>query len=59
MKKLGFTKPISPDDPRLRGHETTYKASQGGWVKDDGKPVAGEPQQQHDVDERSRARRWR
>lgn len=23
-----------PDDPRLKGHETTYQASRGGWVKD-------------------------
>ncbi|MFC8832339.1 hypothetical protein ACFT8V_03955 [Streptomyces griseoincarnatus] len=27
---LGFKKPISQDDPRLQGHETTYQASRGG-----------------------------
>ncbi|MGQ5576059.1 hypothetical protein [Streptomyces sp. ECR3.8] len=27
---LGFKKPIQPDDPRLKGHETTYQASRGG-----------------------------
>jgi hypothetical protein len=27
---LGFTRPIEPDDPRLKGHETTYQASRGG-----------------------------
>ncbi|MFF5801609.1 hypothetical protein [Streptomyces albogriseolus] len=27
---LGFKKPISGDDPRLKGHETTYQASRGG-----------------------------
>lgn len=21
----------APDDPRLKGHETTYQASRGGW----------------------------
>lgn len=24
---------IRPDDPRGRGHETTYQASRGGWFK--------------------------
>ncbi|MFD5041976.1 hypothetical protein ACFWNI_33540 [Streptomyces sp. NPDC058377] len=24
---------IHPDDPRGRGHETTYQASRGGWFK--------------------------
>jgi hypothetical protein len=23
----------APDDPRLKGHETDYSASRGGWVK--------------------------
>lgn len=27
---LGFSKPIRKDDPRLKGHETTYQASRGG-----------------------------
>ena len=30
---LGFKKPIKQDDPRLQGHETTYQASRGGWLK--------------------------
>jgi len=28
---LGFKKPIPADDPRLKGHETTYQASRGGY----------------------------
>lgn len=24
---------VSKDDPRLKGHETDYSASRGGWVK--------------------------
>lgn len=28
---LGFKKPIAADDPRLKGHETTYQASRGGY----------------------------
>ena len=42
---LGFKKPIEPDDERLQGHETDYRASRGGWVKDEEKPVPGTPQQ--------------
>lgn len=42
---LGFKKPIEPDDERLKGHETDYRASRGGWVKDEEKPVPGTPQQ--------------
>lgn len=38
---LGFPKPIKPDDDRLKGHETTYQASRGGWVKPADKPVPG------------------
>lgn len=30
---LGFKKPIPADDPRLKGHETTYQASRGGWFR--------------------------
>lgn len=41
---LGFKKPITPDDPRLKGHGTTYSASRGGWVKKADKPVPGTPQ---------------
>ncbi|WP_326780417.1 hypothetical protein OG481_09735 [Streptomyces longwoodensis] len=40
---LGFPRPISKDDPRLRGHETDYSASRGGWVKREQKPVPGKP----------------
>lgn len=38
---LGWKKPPAPDDPRLAGHETTYQASRGGWLKTKDKPVAG------------------
>lgn len=34
---------VSPDDPRLKGHETVYSASRGGWVKPTEKPVPGTP----------------
>ncbi|MET9098313.1 hypothetical protein [Streptomyces antibioticus] len=40
---LGFKRPIPADDPRLKGHETTYQASRGGWVKPAKKPVPGSP----------------
>lgn len=32
------------DDPRLKGHETTYQGSRGGWVKPEPKPVPGKGQ---------------
>lgn len=35
----------APDDPRLSGHETDYKASRGGWVKPESKPVPGTPKE--------------
>ncbi|MGW0012455.1 hypothetical protein ACWDVX_22265 [Streptomyces tendae] len=38
---LGFSKPIKKDDPRLAGHETTYQASRGGWLK----PAKPDPKQ--------------
>lgn len=38
---LGFPRPIKLDDPRLRGHETTYQASRGGWTKTPDKPIPG------------------
>ncbi|MFE9309502.1 hypothetical protein ACIQCF_04580 [Streptomyces sp. NPDC088353] len=41
---LGFPKPIPADDPRLKGHETTYSSSRGGWVRPEPKPVPGTPQ---------------
>ncbi|MEU5091706.1 hypothetical protein [Streptomyces sp. NPDC021356] len=40
---LGFKKQPSQDDPRLKGHETTYSSSRGGWVKKEPKPVPGTP----------------
>lgn len=43
---LGFKKPIGPDDPRLKGHETTYAGSRGGWVKKADKPVPGTPKKE-------------
>jgi hypothetical protein len=33
----------APDDPRLKGHETVYSSSRGGWVKPTPKPVPGTP----------------
>lgn len=46
MAPLGFPKPIKPDDPRLQGHETTYRGSRGGWVKTGPKPVPGQPKKE-------------
>jgi len=40
---LGFKRPIPADDPRLDGHETTYKASRGGWLKPAKKATPGKP----------------
>ncbi|MFE4051223.1 hypothetical protein [Streptomyces sp. YIM B13518] len=40
---LGFKKTISKDDPRLQGHETTYQASRGGWLKPAKKAKPAEP----------------
>lgn len=40
---LGFKKPIPADDPRLKGHETTYQASRGGHFPEPQKPVPGKP----------------
>jgi len=34
-----------PDDPRLKGHETDYSASRGGWIKPTPKPVPGTPKE--------------
>lgn len=38
---LGWKKPPGPDDPRLKGHETTYQAARGGWLRTKDKPVPG------------------
>lgn len=40
---LGFKKPIKQDDPRLQGHETTYQASRGGWLKPKQQPAQKKP----------------
>ncbi|MEV6810186.1 hypothetical protein [Streptomyces sp. NPDC051132] len=40
---LGWKRPPQSDDPRLEGHETTYRSSRGGWVKAPAKPVPGTP----------------
>ncbi|MGW5130371.1 hypothetical protein [Streptomyces sp. NPDC004135] len=40
---LGFPKPIKKDDPRLKGHETTWQASRGGSYPEPKKPVPGTP----------------
>ena len=40
---LGFKKSIPADDPRLQGHETTYQASRGGWLKKEKKLTPGKP----------------
>ncbi|WP_405597528.1 hypothetical protein OG741_13795 [Streptomyces sp. NBC_01410] len=34
------------NDPRLKGHETTYSASRGGWVKPTKKPAPGTTKKQ-------------
>ncbi|WP_282695482.1 hypothetical protein [Streptomyces sp. CC208A] len=31
------------DDPRLKGHETVYTGSRGGWVKPTDNPAPGKP----------------
>lgn len=36
----------APDDPRLKGHETTFQSSRGGWHKPVPKPVPGTPKEQ-------------
>ena len=33
----------APDDPRLKGHETTMQPSRGGWFPAPKKPVPGTP----------------
>jgi hypothetical protein len=44
MAPLKQPKP-APDDPRLKGHETTYSASRGGHYPSQPKPVPGTPKQ--------------
>lgn len=33
----------APDDPRLKGHETDYSSSRGGWVRPAEKATPGTP----------------
>ncbi|WP_260616711.1 hypothetical protein [Streptomyces sp. WAC04189] len=40
---LGFKKTPAKDDPRLQGHETTYQASRGGWLKPAKKAAPAKP----------------
>jgi len=40
---LGWKKPPEPDDERLQGHATDYRASRGGWYPVEDKPVPGTP----------------
>jgi len=40
---LGFPKPIRKDDARLKGHETDYQASRGGWLKPKQQPAQKKP----------------
>ncbi|MFF8290439.1 hypothetical protein ACF068_14590 [Streptomyces sp. NPDC016309] len=44
MAPLKQPKPAA-DDPRLKGHETTYSASRGGHYPSTPKPVPGAPKQ--------------
>lgn len=43
-KRLGFSRPIRQDDPRLDGHRTTYQSSRGGWFPEPEKPIPGKGQ---------------
>lgn len=36
---------LTPDDPRRKGHETTYQASKGGYYPAPAKPVPGTPKE--------------
>ena len=45
---LGFPRPIRKDDPRLKGQETTYQSSRGGWLQPAKKPVPGTPKKPQD-----------
>ncbi|WP_406056257.1 hypothetical protein OG462_09155 [Streptomyces sp. NBC_01077] len=36
---------LEPNDPRRKGHETTYSSSRGSWTKPADKPVPGTPKQ--------------
>lgn len=35
----------APNDPRLKGHETVYTGSRGGWVKPTPAPAPGTPKE--------------
>ncbi|MEV7690225.1 hypothetical protein [Streptomyces bungoensis] len=43
LHRLETGAPIIPPSLRLKGHETDYSASCGGWVKREPKPVPGKP----------------
>lgn len=43
---LKWKREPAPDDPRLSGHESDYKASQGWWGKSAPKPVPGTPKEE-------------
>ena len=43
---LGWKKKPEPTDPRLKGHETDYQSSRGGWLKPVPKPVPGTPKKE-------------
>lgn len=36
----------APDDPRLKGHETDYQGSRGGYFPPVPKPVPGTPKKE-------------
>jgi hypothetical protein len=40
---LGFKNPVPANDPRLKGHETTYQASRGGHFPEPKKPTPAKP----------------
>ncbi|MFH9403273.1 hypothetical protein ACH4JS_26510 [Streptomyces sp. NPDC017638] len=40
---LGWKRNPEPTDPRLKGHETDYQGSRGGWLKPAKKPIPGTP----------------
>ncbi|WP_158688505.1 hypothetical protein [Streptomyces pseudogriseolus] len=42
-KRLGFSRPIRQDDPRLDGFRTTIQPSRGWWYPEEPKPVPGTP----------------
>ena len=43
IRGQGYDPYIRPDDPRLKGKETDYQASRGGWFPREKKPTPGTP----------------